>query len=206
MDVFFGIIGVFVGWCLNEIGNELRRGREHRSMLGRALSVLISLRNEMTTVHLTIEAAKELGLPLTQFETLRQRYSGRYLDDSPGIEEARVQTIKDLSGPMPLEADELRWILRTYLFSPKVSFKSFAALDQSLYIKSLSAFETALLVSRERLDVIVYRVARMHGYKTWFRLHMKDRKAKKAQRSQKVTKEIVQDIRTMFEQEDSKSR
>ena len=148
-------------------------------MIGRILANLLALRTEMITSQAAIEGLKDLGLSVEEFEPLRQRYAQRYIDKTPGVEEARARAIEDLAGFMPIEAQELRWTLRSYTFLPNVSLKGYAKLDRMAYIKALSTIEASILVSRNRLGETISRLAWKYGLVTWLRLKIRERRVKK---------------------------
>ncbi|MGD8175749.1 hypothetical protein [Marinimicrobium sp. ARAG 43.8] len=203
MEAILGLIGVALGWGLGELSGAFNRSREERRMIGRVLSTLMSLKGEMATSQAAIEGVKDLGLSIGEFESLRQRYAKRYLDDTPGLSEERAKAIEDLSGLMPIEAQELRWVLRSYTFLPNVSLHGYAKLDTTAYIKALSAIEASILVGRRRLDQIIASLAWKYGLVTWLRLKVRQRRINKLSpklgEKNKVAlelKELLQQMRT----------
>lgn len=200
MEAILGLIGVALGWGLGELSGAFDRSREEHRMIGRLLSTFMSLKTEMASSQAAIEGLKDLGLSVEEFEPLRQRYASRYLDDTPGLAEERAKALDDLAGLMPIEAQELRWTLRSYTFQPNVSLKAFAKLDQTAYIKALSTIETSILVGRNRLDEIISRLALKHGLITWMRFKIRSRRIKKASPKLGEKSKIALELKDLLDQ------
>lgn len=160
------IIGVGLGWCLNELSQLWRARREDRKAMGRALTDLLLLRHRLLAVPKAVdELSKRFPIP-EQGQTVL----GHILSSWIPIE-ALTKRFEDavtlVSGIDPVLGFRLRSqdLLATLTAQLRV-----AALNDPKSVCAWPEFERWLLEQIvPDLDRMVLDVARGHGWLTWFK-------------------------------------
>src|SRR5215218_6124381 len=101
---YLPLLGVVVGWLLNELAARLRaRGDTHRR-LGETVAVLISLRQEITNIITTWESYKDYINVTSVYETMRKRAVDRapFFNMDDACEKRLDEAVRTSSGVNPV--------------------------------------------------------------------------------------------------------
>lgn len=170
LNQFLPVLGVVVGWLLNEISARLRTRGETRRRLGEAVGTLLWLRHELRILLVTWEFHKDdkPGLMPHSFEASRKRAIQRMPHFHPeALNDQRLQeAIRVASGINPVLGSRLEGNLAMLKVLQRTDLKAFSR-DADAYIRTLSALEVGHLLNIKELTSITARLAFHMGFLTW---------------------------------------
>jgi hypothetical protein len=165
------LIGVAIGWSLNEIGAFTKRAIERKRTLGKAIAVLYFLYLEMVQLKTVQENFKNMTTDVKEWERLRKRSFEKYTLNDPEFLKKLEATADAVAEFYPLKAYELRELLSKYQF---IKSKSLDALmpSEEAYVAVLSAYEAGFLVYQHKLERLLRFLIFRHSKVEWIRVRM----------------------------------
>lgn len=166
---YLPLIGVGVGWSLNEVGAFSKRTIERKREIGKAIALLYFLCMEMVQLKIIQETFKNMSTDVKEWERMRKRSFECYtLSDSDFLKklEATVDAIAEF---YPIKAYELRELLTKYKFMKSKSLDVLTPKPEA-YIYALSTYETGFLIYQYQLERILRFLAYRHSKSSWMRI------------------------------------
>jgi len=161
------LLAVGLGWLLHEISDHFKIRREDRRAVGHALGEFLEVRHGIIAIprHLE-EMRKKYSIAPQDIAMLRQVLEVLL----PGVEQLQKrynEAIDGVSGRLPLLAFELR---AKDVLAPTFRQLRLTVLQQNPEQAELwFTFEQEVLrIALPRLDKMVLRLARLHGWRTWW--------------------------------------
>jgi len=104
------LIGLIVGFGLNELSFVIRSSREDRRTIGKALADLMEIRHHLKTLPLAIESLKaSLPGPITAYDELMLRKAiWFFLPNTDGLQKRYEDAVSAVAGEFPMLAFDLR--------------------------------------------------------------------------------------------------
>lgn len=166
---FLPLVGILIGWMLAEGSAHGKREIERRRVIGRALSVLYFLFQEMAQLKQAQERFKNQTQDVKEWERLRQRSFEKYTVQDPEFFKKITATADSVGEYYPMEAYQLRELVQKYEF---VKSKKLDALTSSpkLYVHFLSGYEMGFMAHQYRLELIIRFLARKQSTWLWLRM------------------------------------
>lgn len=174
--LYVSLAGVAVGWALNEFSAFFRARSAKKTLLGLAATRLLQLERQMRTLSDVLETMKGMSRSWKEYEGLRQHCVNRYIESNEELAVQAKEAVPIVAAYLPLQAMQLEGMYRSRSFTRKMRFGVMADSPQT-YIKAISAMEAADEISANELRQLTIRIARMHGFITWFRIWRFFRKA-----------------------------
>lgn len=178
------LIGVVLGWFLTSITNTLKDHEAKQRRIGRLLSKLILIRDQLVLLISTTNNFKDHIKNPEKYEHLRAGISERHFLQSEESISSLREAIDELSGDYPLYATEFQRLIDTLLKCKKASFEAIAK-NKDAYIRTVSLHEVTLDLCDKQLIKTIKRLAWMHSPATYarilFMLLMQKNRAKKHQ-------------------------
>jgi hypothetical protein len=173
------VIAVVVGWLLHELSDKIRLNREDKRAAGKVLAELLDLRRSIRAIPVVLaEVRKRTKIPPEAEPAVRSFYSSMISQATAGLSERYNKAIDLLAGPLPLLAYELR--SKDRLDPVLNQLRAIAAGDPNAPVL-LAAIEDKLRSEvLTRMDVLVFKLAWVHGWKTWIRVRWNSRKPDEA--------------------------
>jgi hypothetical protein len=163
------LVGVALGWLLNQVGGAWKDRAEKRKALGGILAALMGMYSEVKVLRHHHESFKDaLGLgPL--YEAFRKRAASRYLPPTGTTQSAFGQAIKSLAAFDPVLSLELANVQRILEWYPAISLEAQAA-NREAYVKGVSVLEVGLDIAQAELWQLIRKVSWSHGIVTAIRV------------------------------------
>ncbi|MDD2468076.1 MAG: hypothetical protein PHI97_29205 [Desulfobulbus sp.] len=174
----YPIIGIALGWFLKELSTAFQSSQESKRRLGRAISSLAYLNQEMILIQGQFEVFKDLSDSHQEYERFRQYILRKYpRRDAAYVEQIKesISTVAELS---PLTALNLEGIVNRYWFLQEAKLTE-TSKDYELYIYQLSSLEVGFELYQKEMEKILRKIAFMHGINTWAQVLYKSRKMRK---------------------------
>lgn len=169
---FLPLIGVAVGWFLNEAGAFAKRAIERKRAIGSAISILYFLCLEMVQLKSVQESFKNMSTDVKEWERLRKRSFEKYtLNDTEFLKKLE-STVDAMAEYYPIEAYELRELVAKYQFMKSKSLEAFVPIPEA-YISVLSAYENGFLAYQFQLERILRFLAFRHSKSNWIRIRLR---------------------------------
>lgn len=166
---FLPLIGVAVGWSLNEAGAYAKRTIERKRTIGKAIALLYFLCLEMVQLKSVQESFKNMSPDIKEWERLRKRSFEQYtLNDSDFLKKLET-TVDEIAEFYPIKAYELRELLVKYQFMKSKSLDVFTPNPES-YIYVLSVYEAGFLIYQHQLERILRFLTFRHSKSSWIRI------------------------------------
>jgi hypothetical protein len=172
------LIGVAVGWLLNEISGYSRGRASTKRALARGITLLLYLYHEGMRLERTLDKLKDASSSPAEYERIRQHSVERYLQDDANYQSALEDAIKIVSEISPLEGLELKRIKEAHFFYRKIKLSE-SSKAPDIYIKQLSIIEAATEINLKSLREQIHHLSLRHGLITWFRIRSNLRKVDK---------------------------
>jgi hypothetical protein len=167
-DTYVGsLVALGLGWFLHEMSDRFKGRREDRCAVGKALAEFLDVRHGIHAIPLYVqEIRKKYSISPQDAAILRQALE-IFL---PGVEQLQKRyndAVDGVSGRLPLLAFDLR---SKDVFTPTFTQLRLTVLQQNPEHADLwFTFEDqALRIALPRLDKLVLRLARLHGWRTWW--------------------------------------
>lgn len=174
----YPIIGIALGWFLKELSTAFQSSQESKRRLGRAISSLAYLNQEMILIQGHFEVFKDLSDSHQEFERFRQYILRKY----PRRDEAYVEQIKESIATVaelsPLTALNLHGIINRYWFLQEAKLTE-ASKDYELYIYQLSSLEVGFELYQKEMEKVLRKLAFKHGIRTWAQVLYESRRMRK---------------------------
>lgn len=174
----YPIIGIALGWFLKELSTAFQSSQESKRRLGRAISSLAYLNQEMILIQSQFEIFKNLSDSHQEFERFRQYILLKY----PRRDEAYVEQIKESIATVaelsPMTALNLEGIVIRYWFLQEAKLTE-TSKDYELYICQLSSLEVGFELYQKEMEKVLRKLALMHGIKTWIQVLHESRRMRK---------------------------
>lgn len=164
MDMLVAVVGLVVGWFLNEISKRFQLSRERQGHIGRALSNLLELHHRIRAVEHTIHHLSQQFELSDDAEHVLRPLLQQVIPQSDECVARYEDAIEQLSESDPLSAFELRTTGRI----PHM----LATLSSILPLHGASASDMALMEKQLKemlipsLVAAIRELARLHGYST----------------------------------------
>jgi hypothetical protein len=167
--VLLSLAGVALGWLLNQLTSVVKWRTSTRAQVGRVLASLITYRDEIQRVRLVQERVKDTDGIGPAYEAYRLRSTASLMNADVDWDKEFPEMVKVVAGIAPLDAMAL---VKLKGIADRVRKADLTAASGSrqAYVTSLSIMETGWQLSERGLDKIILRLARMHGWITWFRV------------------------------------
>ncbi len=163
------LVAVGLGWLLHEISDHSKIRREDRRAVGKALAELLEVCHGIRAIPQYVQdMRKKYSIAPGDVAMLRQVLE-TLLPGVDQLQERYNDAIDGVSGRLPLLAFQLR---SKDVFNPTFRQLRQIALQQNPEQAGLwFAFEDeTLCVVLPQLDKLVLRLARLHGWLTWWRV------------------------------------
>lgn len=160
------LIGLIVGFLLNELSSAIRSSREDRRTIGKALAELMEVRHHLKTLPLAIEALKaSLPGPITPYDEFMLRKAiWFFLPNTDGLQKRYEDAVSAVAGEFPMLAFDLRSkdaigpligrLRGTLPIDPK---------DAQLWLK---IEDEVVRLSIPKLDELILELAKLHRRET----------------------------------------
>ncbi|GEM_PF-1770421 len=104
------LIGLVIGFLLNELSSLIRSGREDRRIIGKALAELLEVRHHLKTLPFAIDSLKEsLPGPITPYDEFMLRKAIWFLlPNTEGLQKRYEDAVSAVAGEFPMLAFGLR--------------------------------------------------------------------------------------------------
>jgi hypothetical protein len=168
---FLPLIGVAVGWFLNEAGAFAKRAIERKRAIGKAIALLYFLCLEMVQLKTVQESFKNMSTDVKEWERLRQRSFEKYTLNDPEFLKKLEATVDSIAEYYPIKAYELRELLAKYQFMKSKSLDVFTPVPET-YISALSAYETGFLIYQFQLERLLRFLAFRHSKISWMQIRV----------------------------------
>jgi hypothetical protein len=166
---YLPLIGVAVGWSLNEAGTFAKRAIERKRIVGKAIALLYFLCLEMVQLKSVQESFKNMSSDVKEWERLRKRSFEKYTLNDPEFLKKLEATVDSIAEFYPLKAYELRELLAKYQFIKSKSLEVFTPAPE-VYVAALSSYETGFLIYQHQLERLLRFLAYRHSKATWLRI------------------------------------
>lgn len=193
---FLPVVGVLIGWLLNELGARLRARGEVRRRLGEAISTLLALRQELNQLLAKWNTHRELFKPVDigRFEEHRKRSSQEFPSFAPDIisDDKVKESVKVASGVDPV----MGYRLQSQIASIKVMLGvdlADAMQNSDAYIRGLSLIEAGHELHSKFLDKTLLRMSLYMGPIIWYRVR------KELQRQAELSNKITEASKAVLE-------
>jgi len=157
-----------VGWLLNELSHRRREVASDRRAISRALSDLLEIRHQTFFLKAYLdEIMKQFKLP-QQVWTILMPYIQGLIPSTDSLERRYNDAVDAIASANPL----LGFRLRSKEELPKFlkTIRQLASQDPSA-VDVFPIFEERLLdVVKSPLDEIILELAKIHGWRTWWRV------------------------------------
>ena len=180
--LYVSLAGVAVGWALNEFSAFFRARSAKKVSLGLAVTRLLQLEHQMRTLSDVQETMKDLSHNWKEYEGLRQHCVNRYIESSEELAIQAKEAVPIIAACLPIQAMRLETIYRNHSFTRKMKFGALADRPKS-YINAISAIEAVDEINANELRQLAIRIARMHGFITWFHIWRFFQKASRLRQS-----------------------
>lgn len=169
---FLPLIGVGVGWSLNELAAFSKRAIDRKRTLGKAIALLYFLCLEMVQLKSVQESFKNMTTDVKEWEKLRKRSFEKYTLNDPEFLKKLEATVDAIAEFYPLKAYELRELLAKYQFMKSKSLDVFTPIEGA-YVAALSAYESGFLVYQHKLELLLRFLAFRHSKINWIQIRMR---------------------------------
>ncbi len=162
------LAAVGLGWALHELSDVFKLKREDRRAAGKALAELLEVCHAIRAVPLVMaELRKRIPIPLEAEEAVRAVFASLVAKAMEGVPERYNEAIDSLSGRLPLLAFQLRAKdqLDPFLDHARAVIPP-ADPDASTMFRQMEDNLRQRLLPV--LDRLVLKLARLHGWRTWF--------------------------------------
>ncbi|MCY1042114.1 hypothetical protein OV208_12385 [Corallococcus sp. bb12-1] len=200
---FLPLVGVSIGWLLNEASAFSKRSIEKQRTLGRAVSAIYFLCLEMIQIKMNHESIKSQIADIKEWETYRKHSFDTHANNSPEFAKQLQSTIESISDYYPVEGYQIKDILTKYTFIKNKSLADFVG-HPDIYIALLSAYETGFLAHQTRLERILLSLALRHSPITWFKIRRHFMKMKKSQPAEDIV--FLEQVKELANARQSKSQ
>lgn len=163
------LLGILIGWGLAEGSSFGKRDIERRRIIGRAMSLLYFVFNEMVQVKFAQERAKNLSTDVKEWERSRQRSFAQYTVRSDEHAEKLASTADELGTYYPIEAFRLRHLLWHYEFIKSRKLDTFTE-QPNVYLALLGGYETGYLLHQYQLELLLRFLAYRQSKLLWIRV------------------------------------
>ncbi len=162
------VLGVIIGWLLNELGDRLRANGDTRRRVGESLAVLLSLRRDMANIVLASEQFKDRVTSWKEYEPFRQRALRRQPNFQlhEASDERLDETAKTIAGVDPVLGYRLLNIIGSHKLTKRSELTALSTNPQA-YIPAISILEAGLELNKNELEAIIRRLAFKMGVVTW---------------------------------------
>lgn len=162
------LVGVIIGWFLNEIGQLLRLRREDRRAIGRALADLMEIRHNLFVVKkVSDEVIRRLGIP-PQNQPVFRNLLDSILPNLESLHKRYEEIINTIASTEPLLGFRLR--SKDSLAPTLRKLRSIASTDKASST-ALSQMEAQLIELVEpHFEKQILELARLHSWRTWFKV------------------------------------
>jgi hypothetical protein len=166
------LVGVVVGWVLNEFSHVFRLRREERRAIGRVLSDLIGIRRHLLAVKVMAEQIGKHGNFSAQEQVYFQWIIDSFMPELEDFHNKYQESVKIVSGIRPVLGfwlglqDQSRPVIRR--------IREVMAINEQASTKWLEL--SPHLTDTESLDGIIVKLARLHGWRTLYNVknHLKE--------------------------------
>lgn len=165
---FAGIIGVVVGWGLNQLSQWIVVRREERAAIGRAVADLLEIRFRLLAIPRAVEhLAKCLSMP-PEMQALVQVVLSQWFPPDSGLRERYATSIDLIAGINPILGFRLR---SQDEIGPRL--EQLRALSQvnapvAAAVHHMEQIAIAQVVSH--LEELILDLSRRHGWRTRYRV------------------------------------
>ena len=183
-----------VGWFLHELSDTLKIRREDRRAVGEVLSELLEIRHQWRSVPAYFaEVQRRLALPPEAAAFIRTIIAQALSPMLSKTEERYNEALDSIKGRLPILAFELRG--KDALRQSLDHLRSLAASDPAA-VGALDSVESSLTQEAlPLLEILLLKLAWIHGFDTWFRLRRRLRKKEELQNDvQKLLDTILKAI------------
>jgi len=163
------LVGVALGWLLTFLATGLKDRGDRRRRVGRLLSKLIQIRDQVNLLISITADFKDHAEDLEAYERYRKGMSDRYFLEPESQIESLNAAIDDVSGDYPFEALKLRGLIDVLLKSKKTSLSE-SSRSGELYARLISLHEVTLYLCEENFRERIKRLAFMHGLLTFIKV------------------------------------
>lgn len=104
------LLGLVIGFLLNELSSVIKSGREDRRTIGKALAELLEVRHHLKTLPLAIDSLKEsLPGPISAYDEFMLRKALWFLlPNTEGLQKRYEDSVSAVAGEFPMLAFGLR--------------------------------------------------------------------------------------------------
>lgn len=168
---FLPLIGVAVGWSLNEVGAVAKRAIERKRAIGKTIALLYFLCLEMVQLKTVQENLKNMSTDVKEWERLRKSSFEKYTLNDPDFLKKLETTVDSIAEFYPIKAYELRDLLAKYQFMKSKSLDVFVPSPET-YIHALTTYEVGFLIYQFQLERILRFLAFRHSKSSWIRIRL----------------------------------
>jgi len=194
--VFLGIIGVAVGWLLNTASAYSKYRFEYKTHSGKALAYLLVILDQLAMMNENLEKWKDHVKCWNEFEVLREYKMRKHFLAAEELSENVEKAFLELAAYDPIYAQYLLTLKNALAFHRTVKMDRIVEV-QEVYIKALSSWETVLIATEQTIRQDTLRLARQHGFLTWFKLKKRLRKHEEVKSALRLSDDLYKSYETL---------
>lgn|SRR4030066_116508 len=162
------LIGVALGWLLNELSTHFRtKGAEKRD-LGKTIVTLLYLRHEIVRLGALLDMFKDT-YSTERYEKFRQLSYERYTLPENIASASLDSAIESVATVSPVLATRLKRAKEAYIFSRKVKLDH-SSKNKDVYLQLLSSNEAITDLNLRDIEKVILRLSFRHGFLTWLQV------------------------------------
>ena len=169
METILPILGVVIGWMLNQFSTVSETTSKDRKAKSRALSTLLFIHSEMERLFALERSIAKTKLPDEDREHLRQRIFERYTTPPEQIDRDFESAISTVAEYDPVLAIQFRVVRQLFDFYKGVKFNSISAMPE-LYAQATGMGRNASDTYLKLLETNIIRFAWSHSISVWFKV------------------------------------
>jgi hypothetical protein len=177
VDFLIPLLGVLVGWLLNELSSAFRIRKEDKRTLRRSIATLLYLRSQMATMISVLQSVKQFSASPNEHERSRQ-YILELYTLSENFEKQIEGALEEIAVVDPLLANDLRSTKDLYSFVLTTRFNFvFEAPTAEREREAIESFYNEMIESLSidkrylrRFEKRILRLCMMHGLTLWIRV------------------------------------
>lgn len=175
-----------MGWALNEIGSKSKRDIDRKKTIGKAISVLLPLMQEMVRARYAQEIGKSSTRDVKEWERTRIRSYRVHTNNDVEYYKKIDGVIDSLGEYYPMEAQRLRDAFVSYQLLKTRSLEPLTA-NPLFYVKRVGVYDVAHMTYQFVVEETIYFLAFKFSIIEWAKIRIQIRK----QRNQVPEKEPI---------------
>jgi len=173
MEIIFPLIGVIIGWLLNEVSSLMRLKyddvKAYRSTLTDLFRMRSYLNNILLNIHRAAEYANKLNFDIAEMEKRRRRNNELIIENIDDIEKSFKSSLNKISCIDPLIAYDISSFIDglTKLNALKLDN---VVKDNLLYINAILQIEITLEIMMMKFDKTIVKLSKKVGVVHYFKI------------------------------------